>query len=283
MESEFSFGRTGETRRIAERALGRLLDALDRDLELIVLGGLVPEVLTSGVDESIPKHMGTADVDLLVNVVVDADADLVALEAALERAEFEPDPKQRDGWRWRTTIEGLTVKVDLLCDLETVRSETTVRPDGCERLGVYNLRGTGYVARDFTWEEIAISSGSAEPTRHRVRFAGLAGYLLAKAHAARHRGFDKDYYDLVHVLLYNKAGGPKDAAAVLRSGEWSDALEASRGVLAEVGARFAGPADRAPRAYAAGALQVDPAGDDAALRRDAVAAVSQFLEELGVS
>jgi hypothetical protein len=283
LESEFSFGRTGETRQIAERALGRLLDELDRDLELIVLGGLVPEVLTSGLDESIPKHMGTADVDLLVNVIVDAEADLVELEAALEQAEFEPDPKQPDGWRWRTTIEGLTVKVDLLCDLETVRSEMTVRPDGCERLGVYNLRGTGYVARDFTWEEIAIASGSTEPARYRVRFAGLAGYLLAKAHAARHRGFDKDYYDLVHVLLYNKAGGPAEAAAVLRSDEWADALAASQGVLGELGARFSRPADRAPRAYAAGALQVDPGGDETALRRDAVAAVNQFLGGLGVS
>lgn len=282
MESEFSFGRTSETRRIAERALGGLLDALDRDLELIVLGGLVPEVLTSGMDESIPKHMGTADVDLLVNVVVDAGANLVALEAALEQAEFEPDPKQPDGWRWQTTIDGLAVKIDLLCDLETVRSETTVHPNGCERLGVYNLRGTGYVARDFTWEEIAIDSGS-ESTRHRVRFAGLAGYLLAKAHAARHRGFDKDYYDLVHVLLYNRAGGPKEASALLRSDEWADALAASRSVLAELGARFSSPADRAPRAYAAGALQVDPGGEEAALRRDAIAAVAQFLDALAVN
>lgn len=282
MESEFTFGRTGETRQIAERALGELLDALDRDLELIVLGGLVPEVLTSGLDESIPKHMGTADVDLLVNVVVGADADLAPLEAALEQADFEPDPKQPDGWRWRTSIEGLTVKVDLLCDLETVRSELTVRPNGCERLGVYNLRGTGYVARDFTWEEIVIGSGSGEPIHHRVRFAGLAGYLLAKAHAARHRGLDKDYYDLVHVLLYSKAGGPQEAAALLGLNEWGDALGASRSVLAEVGSRFASPSDRAPRAYAAGALQVDPAGDDAALRRDAVAAMGQFLEALSV-
>lgn len=281
MESEFTFERTSETRQIAELALGRLLDSLDRDLELIVLGGLVPEVLTSGLDESIPKHMGTADVDLLVNVVVGADdADLVALESALEQADFGPDPKQRDGWRWQTAIHGLTVKVDLLCDLETVQSEMTVRPDGCERLGVYNLRGTGYVARDFTWQEIAIAS-DAEPTRHRVRFAGLAGYLLAKAHAARHRGLDKDYYDLVHVLLYNKEGGPAEAAALLSSDEWADAVAASRSALAEIGARFSSPADRAPRAYAAGALQVDPGGDDTALRRDAIAAVTRFLEALG--
>jgi hypothetical protein len=41
-----------------------------------------------------------------------------------------------------------------------------------------------------------------------AKYAGLEGYLMAKACAVRHRGLDRDFYDLVFVLLYNRAGGP---------------------------------------------------------------------------
>lgn len=79
----------------------------------------------------------------------------------------------------------------------------------------------------------------------------LLGYLLAKAHAARVRGWDKDYYDLVYVLLHNREGGPAEAARLLRSSELAAAVEASRSVLVELGARFARPFDRAAGAYCA--------------------------------
>lgn len=51
-----------------------------------------------------------------------------------------------------------------------------------------------------------------------MRFAGLGGYLMAKAAAVASRGFPRDFYDLAFVLLFNRAGGPRQAAAELLSG-----------------------------------------------------------------
>lgn len=58
--------RTRETRARAELALVRLAHELrDEDVFLVVLGGLVPDVLTVG-DGLIPEHLGTTDVDVLL-------------------------------------------------------------------------------------------------------------------------------------------------------------------------------------------------------------------------
>ena len=203
--------RSRETRARAETALVRLLHALgDEDVFLVVLGGLVPEVLAS--DEAlVPEHLGTTDVDVLLITHVDPDADLGAVERALEQLDFKPDPNE-DGWRWRGPIEGVSVKLEFLCDLPAYREGEVVRPSGCRALSAQNLRGTGYVARDFAWEELSGELADGTTAVVRTRFAGLEGYLLSKCVAARTRAATKDYYDLVYVLQHNRAGGPEQAA-----------------------------------------------------------------------
>ena len=146
--------RSRETRARAETALVRLLHALEgADVFLVVLGGLVPEVLAS--DEAlVPVHLGTTDVDLLLITHVDPDADLGAVERALEQLDFKPDPRE-DGWRWHGPIEGVPVKLEFLCDLPDYREGEVIRPSGCRALSAQNLRGTGYVVRHFAWEELS--------------------------------------------------------------------------------------------------------------------------------
>ncbi|MGO9753796.1 MAG: hypothetical protein ACLP22_20260 [Solirubrobacteraceae bacterium] len=61
-----------------------------------------------------------------------------------------------------------------------------------------NLRGTGYVARDFTWQEITGELTDGTEVTIRVRFAGLQGYLLSKCITVRNRAATKDYYDLAY-------------------------------------------------------------------------------------
>ena len=113
--SEEPRSRTARAR--AETALVRLLHELREDEPfLIVLGGLVPDVLTRNLTGAVPEHLGTTDVDVLLITHVEPDRDLGAVEQALERLDFDPDPNQ-DGWRWRGLIDDSPVLIEFLCDL----------------------------------------------------------------------------------------------------------------------------------------------------------------------
>jgi len=174
--------RSPEARALAERALIDLIKELDGSgVEMIVLGGLVPEVLTEGQDPPAPPHIGTADVDLLLRTRVDLEENLVAIEEALDRLEFEP---HGSGWRWRGTVRGRAVKVEFLCDLPSKTDFERVPLAGCEQLEALNIRGTGYVAMD--WNEVTLTAveESGEEITARVRFARLGGYLLSKCSTA---------------------------------------------------------------------------------------------------
>ena len=145
-----------------------------------------------------------------------------------------------------------------------------------------NLRGTGYVARDWAWEKLTATGRDGGKVSARVRFAGLEGYLLSKGVAVRTRGLEKDYYDFAFVLLHNRAGGPEGAAAQLREGALSDALPNLRSTFLEIRERYARPNDFGPTSYAAQSLQVDTELDPATLRADAVDVVERFFRSLGL-
>ena len=245
-----------------------------------MLGGLVPELLVRD-DDLIPEHLGTTDVDILLITHVEPDADLGGVERALERMNFEPDPMQ-DGWRWHGAVDGWPVKLEFLCDLPDQREGEMIRPRGCTNLAAANLRGTGYVARDFVWEELSGTIRNGTQVRVRARFAGLEGYLLSKCVAVRTRAAAKDYYDLVYVLLHNRAGGPEQAARRLLDGGLADELGALRTTFLEVKARYLRTTDSGPLGYAEQALEVEPEAGPALLRADAVDVVQRFLEGLGI-
>lgn len=178
------------------------------------------------------------------------------------------------------TVDGSKVKIEFLCDLEALKEEELATPVGCEELKACNLRGTGYVARDWKWETVRSRSPSGERIEVQARFAGLEGYLLSKCVAARTRGAEKDYYDLAYVLIHNRAGGPQQAARQLLEGKLAAAIPGLQSTLREVAARFNSPSDFAPECYASQMRLVDPALDEATLRADAVVAVAEFLELL---
>jgi hypothetical protein len=274
--------RSAETRARAEKALAQLLHGLDGiDIEIVVLGGLVPEVLTRGREVEAPSHLGTTDVDILLVTHVDQDDDLSAVEKSLISLDFEPENTPTGfGWRWRGRIDGHKAKIEFLCDLETCREGEIVKPAGCENLTACNLRGTGFVARDWAWEEIHSTDSEGESIVVKARFAGLQGYLLSKCFAVRGRAAEKDYYDLPYVLLHNRAGGPKAAADLLREGPFEDDLRGLKSLFREIQARYLNPNDQAPRNYAAQMLLVEPGQDETILRGDAVTAVATFCELL---
>jgi hypothetical protein len=277
--SDFELERSPEARALAEDALVRLLDALEAgELDLVVLGGLVPELLTGGQGDQTPGHLGTTDIDIHISFVADPERDFSALERALQAINAEPDAKI-GGWRWLIPVEGVRVRVEFLCDREDLPDDRAIPLPGCRRLTAANLRGTRFVGRDWVEEEIRRTTGGETSVR-RARFAGLEGYLMAKSYAARHRGADKDYYDLVHVLLYNRAGGPEPVGGLLATGRFAEDVKAARSIFQELEARFADAAAFGPRSYAQQALRVEPEADPSQLAQDAVGAISEFIAAL---
>jgi len=265
--------RSAEAREIAERALGRLLAAsAPTGEDLIVLGGLVPPTLARTDAPEVPAHLGTTDVDVLLVTHLTAEHDLGRIEMALETMQFTP---QADGWRWSGRIEDRIVKIEFLCDLDDQPAEAIVQPVGCSRLRAVNLRGTGYVERDHHEYILHVPEGNL-----RVQIAGLAGYLLSKSVAVRTRGADKDYYDLAYVLLHNDAGGPTEAATIVKASPVADALPGMSSTFLEIRERFRNDRAHGARAYAREARKVTPEDDAQLLAADAAAAVNEFLDTL---
>jgi hypothetical protein len=271
--------RTRETRARAELALVRFAHELrDEAVFLVVLGGLVPEVLAAD-DGLIPEHLGTTDVDMLLITHIEPEADLGSVERALERIDFRPSETE-DGWRWRGAVDGVPVKLEFLCDLPDHREHEVIRPRGCTKLAAMNLRGTGYVAHDFTQEHLTGDLADGTRVTVTVRFAGLDGYLLSKCVAVRTRAATKDYYDLAYVLLHNRAGGPEQAARGLLAGKLTSKLPALESTFVEIAERFGRTTDIGPRSYAEQSLEVEPDGDERLFRADAMDAVQRFLAPL---
>lgn len=105
--------RSPEARRLAELALGRLVVELGTDeVPFVVLGGLVPHILTRGQNPPAPQHLGTTDVDLQLNLSLQVEAyeGLQRLEAALDEAGFTPS-KGNEGWRWETLDSGFRAQI----------------------------------------------------------------------------------------------------------------------------------------------------------------------------
>jgi hypothetical protein len=266
--------RSPAARELAEEALIKLIEGVDDEVDVIVLGGLVPEVLTSGQDPPVPGHLGTTDVDVLIAAQLDGDQDLGSLEAALRAIDFRPDGLS---WRWRGEIRGTPVKIEFLCDRPNRPEEEDIELPGCEELFAVNLRGTGFVADDWNWH---ILRSHDQTGTVRVRFAGLGGYLLSKISSCRTRGLPKDYYDLAYVLLHNRAGGPAEAAGAILGGPLAGQLGVLRSRLLEVRERFRTPIDVGPDSYALEYLRFDATADERELRADAVAAAKEFFGAL---
>lgn len=244
------------------------------DIPVVVLGGLVPEMLCTTTEA---RHQGTTDVDIQMNLEVElAGEHAFELEQALLAAGFSADPEQM--WRWLDHEHGAVDNVEFLCDLDYEPAESLVMFSGAKMLGAVNLRGTGYAARDWTIHNLSATIHD-RPVAAQVRFAALAGYLLAKVHALRTRRFEKDMYDFAYVLIHNDVGGPGPAADEVMA-KFGDDLPSLHSMFREAGASFSSPADAVPTAYARLAVDSEPEEDPARLAADAYAAVTEFLVRL---
>jgi len=257
--------------------LGRVVIAYGSTPEFVLLGGLVPDLLCT---EAAVRHEGTTDVDVQVDLeIAGGSANAAHLEAALRSAGFVPDDQR--AWRWHDhRSPEMVVKAEFLTDLDDVPNQTTVIFDACERLGAINLRGTGLAARNWESREISVVDETGSTTIN-LRVTGLAGYLLAKTHAAYGRRARKDWYDVAYVLLHNDRGGPSAAAADVRQRFLADLV----GQTDTDGARRASEQLRTHVRPRPGGIRGHHARRSVrprlgTLTNDAVAAVDEFVHEL---
>ena len=266
--------RSQAARAAAELALVRVVHHYCGRPEFVLLGGLVPALLcaTSNV-----RHAGTTDVDVQVDLeIASGAANVVRLEQALRKAEFEPDT--HDIWRWRS-IGGpqAVIKFELLAYLPDVPTETVIKFDGCNDLGAVNLRGTALATRDIEIRAIvAIDQGVRRKTE--INVAGLAGFLLAKAAAARSRRKPKDWYDIAFVLLHNDHGDVGAAASRVR--RVFAPVESLAGSLTDLRANFDGQDAQGTRAYVDQVTQDNPDIDAVTAAADCQLAVQAFCDAL---
>ncbi len=238
-----------------------------------MLGGLVPALLCSG---SRWRHAGTVDVDVQVDLEIACGAvNMGRLEQALRNAEFEPDARR--AWRWVKAAgpPQPLVKFELLADLDTEHAGDTIHFVACERLGAVNLRGTRFAALDVESHQLTAKIGGSQ-YRCEVKVAGLAGFLLAKAHAAHGRRAPKDWYDIAFVLLNNDLGGVRGAIAAVQNRFGHELHGSTRTALDDLLANFADRRAQGVDAYAWQMLIDYPARESTTVVAEAMAAVERF-------
>jgi hypothetical protein len=272
--------RTTQARDLALEALITLIVRLGPHAEdVVVIGGLNPDLLT---DQPPAPHQGTNDIDLLLQVGFvyerDDDLDFSWLERALLDSGFED---LGPGWRWRMNLHGLPVVLEVMCDTPDNPDRPIALP-GTRTLAAMNLAGpapalNGTLRRTITVPDTIRAKAPSAPTAVTIRFAGLGGYVLAKAAAVHKREAPKDLYDLAFVLLYNTAGGPQAAGAAARNALPPEPTEDHRGLTRAAMARFASASSVGPRVFAETMRASNPDLDAEVLAQDAVGAAAEFL------
>jgi len=85
---------------------------------VVLVGGLAPRYLVGSVPPGASRHVGTTDVDLVVQLAVEHDFETYAtLATNLKDSGFSPG---RDSYQWSRQVEGATVSLEFLCETDQV-------------------------------------------------------------------------------------------------------------------------------------------------------------------
>lgn len=280
-----------------ERTLVTLLRGLGPWKESVYLiGGLVPRYLIRQPVETAgpPPHVGTTDVDIVLDLQVLSDVEAYQrLEENLRRMGFERgknDEGRTQHHRWVKPIrEGVTIVLDLLCDVPDTEGSRVVNLSGDARgLSAIEIPGAHFVFGDYI--EVPITAELLDErgvATEVVRVAGIAPFVMLKALAYDDRAEEKDAYDLVYTIA-NYEDGPEAVADIFadRANRAGDDRALFDRAVAALRNRFAtdekteGHRKDGPTSYAR--FLTDPArtDQDALNRRNASAVIEAFLARL---
>ncbi|MDI4635854.1 hypothetical protein J7U46_22500 [Pelomonas sp. V22] len=200
-----------------ETALVLLLEAfgtLKPTLRLI--GGLVPRYLAPEAPPDVPEHIGTTDVDVVLDVaVLAAGEDYSSLRDQLKKAGFRrhtPNGKPPSSWQWACDVLGERIVVEFLINTDDPNEKGLVPLDG-EDISACRIPHAGLASDWYLEQELRIKRPDGDGTTiETVRHADAVAFIALKALALEYRYERKDVADLVHVLRYYK-GAPDSIAA----------------------------------------------------------------------
>lgn len=177
---------------------------------LRLIGGLVPRYLTPEAPPDVPAHVGTTDVDIVLDVaVIEAGEDYSTLREQLKAAGFARHVKS-DGkvssWQWACDVRGERIVVEFLVHADDPAATGVVNLSG-EEISACRIPYVGMVTDCYLERELRIDRPDGDGiSTELVRHADAVAFITLKALAMANRHERKDVADLVHVLRYYKGG-----------------------------------------------------------------------------
>ena len=196
-----------------ERVLVTLLRGLGPWKESVFLvGGLAPRYLVTARPPKVPRHAGTGDVDVVVDMGLLTDMKAYAtleenlLTMKFERAENEKGDKV--SWRWQTKVDGgATLILEFLADAPNLSGGRVTELPTDSQVSAINIPHASMVFDLHEKKEITaeLLNGGGRTTEV-VRHADIVSFTCLKAFAFHQRFERKDAHDLVYCIE-NYEGG----------------------------------------------------------------------------
>lgn len=230
-----------------ERVLVTLLRGLGPWKDSVFLvGGLAPRYLVTARPPKVPKHAGTGDVDIVVDVGILTTTEAYStLEENLKAMNFERaenDKGAKQSWRWRAEIEdGTTMILEFLADSPELGGGKVKELPSDGNVSALNIPHASMVFDHHGTVEITVDllSGKGRATEV-VRYADIVTFTCLKAFAFDQRFERKDAHDLIYCIenLEGGVGAAQSAFAAALTGPHADAIREAPTRLA---ARFRDP------------------------------------------
>ena len=230
-----------------ERVLVTLLRGLGPWKDSVFLvGGLAPRYLVTARPPKVPKHAGTGDVDIVVDVGILTTTEAYStLEENLKAMNFERaenDKGAKQSWRWRAEIEdGTTMILEFLADSPELGGGKVKELPSDGNVSALNIPHASMVFDHHGTVEITadLLNGKVRATEV-VRYADIVTFTCLKAFAFDQRFERKDAHDLIYCIenLEGGVGAAQSAFAAALTGPHAEAI---REALTRLAARFRDP------------------------------------------
>jgi hypothetical protein len=188
-----------------EIALVRLMLAFATHKHLLrLVGGLVPRYLAPENPPHVPRHAGTTDVDVVLNieVLIREGQNYSSLRDQLRDAGFSrlEVNGRRSSWQWICTVGAYPIVIEFLQHTDGEGSGTLASISK-EDVSACRIAHVGIVQDWFEQKDVTVELEDGVRTET-IRFADAVSFTVLKALAYDSRGERKDAADLHHVLQY---------------------------------------------------------------------------------